>query len=406
MKYIKLILIFTGLSILLSACRGAAIVPIESTQSPAATIAVNPSLPAVTFTPITFPATMTAVPAATATTAQSQSPQCTNSADFISDVSVPDESVFSPDVDFVKTWRVKNSGTCIWDNRYSLVFTDGTLMMPVDRVSLSANVSPGQSFDLSLNMTSPIYPGSYESDWKFQAPDGSRFGVGQKNTSLWVKINVGSPRQTTITGFIYQDINGNSLVDGSDILMANREVWLQKGGCDMGGDRVAAAISGSDGRYVMSGTFSGTFCLGLMGQDGMEDVATLSVELSQTLSNWNLRASIPNAGISGMLWSDMQPDGIWQSIEPYIPGVAVLLQRGPCANPTSQVPVTAVTDSNGLFSFNSLYGGTYCVSIHADLGSNMDILGSGIWTVPVNGGQQVTIRPGEQKSVSFGWQYK
>jgi hypothetical protein len=76
---------------------------------------------------------------------------------------------------------------------------------------------------------------------------------------------------------------------------------------------------------------------------------------------------------------------------------------GPCANPTSLVPVSADTDANGLFSFNSLYGGTYCVSVRLNDGSNASILGSGSWTIPVSGSQQITIRPGEQKTVDFGW---
>ena len=231
-----------------------------------------------------------------------------------------------PDSDFVKTWRVKNTGTCTWSRDYSLVFTGGTLMMPVDRLPLPGNTAPGQTVDLSLDMTAPIYPGAYESDWKLRTPNGSVFGVGKKDSPLWIKLVIGSPRATTITGFTYQDLNGNSQVDSTDVLMANREVWLQKGGCDLGGERVATAVSGNDGRYTLSGQFSGTYCLGLKGQDGMEDVATLTTTLGQTLTNWNLQAAIPNAVISGMVWKDMQPDGIWQSIEPKISGLTVLLQ--------------------------------------------------------------------------------
>lgn len=331
---------------------------------------------------------------------------CINSAEFVADITIPDGIAMESDSNFVKTWRVKNTGTCTWSRDYSLVFTDGTLMMPVDRLPLPGNTAPGQTVDLSLDMKAPIYPGAYESDWKLRAPNGSVFGVGKKDAPLWVKLVIGSIQSSIITGYTYQDTNGNSQVDSTDVLMANREVWLQKGGCDLGGERVATAFSGSDGRYTLSGPFSGTYCVGLKGQDGMEDVATLTVTLGQTLTNWNLRATIPNAVISGMVWKDMQTDGIWQSIEPKIPGLTVLLQLGPCSNPVSQVPVSANTDVNGLFSFNSLYGGTYCVSIRASDGGNASILGSGSWTMPVNGNQQITIRPGEQKSANFGWANK
>jgi len=401
----KISLIFASILVFLSACNGLPSVPTENTPQPETFPTTAPASSATTEPAATDIVTQTAI-LAIATEAASQPTQCSNSAEFIADITIPDETVMESDSDFVKTWRIKNTGTCAWSRDYSMVFTDGTRMMPVDRVPLPSNVAPGQSVDLSLYITSPIYPGSYESDWKIQSPTGGRFGVGKKDSPLWVKLVIGSPQATTITGFTYQDINGNSQVDSTDVLMANREVWLQKSGCDLGGERVATAVSGNDSRYTLSGQFSGTYCLGLKGQDGMEDVATLTVTLGQTLPNWNLRAAIPNAVVSGMVWSDMQPDGIWQSIEPKISGLTVLLQMGPCANPTSLVPVSANTDANGLFSFNSLYGGTYCVSIRSNEGNNASILGSGSWTTPVNGSQQITVRPGEQKSVSFGWVYQ
>jgi len=407
MKIFKLFTFVLTLMLAISACSLPGIVPPTEMVEPFPTVVENTPQPVETATvPV---ATGTSLPnntpvSITATVTSSGPVACINSAEFVADITIPDGTAMESDSAFVKTWRVKNTGTCTWSRDYSLVFTDGTLMMPVDRVPLPGNVAPGQTVDLSLDMTAPIYPGAYESDWKLRTPSGAVFGVGKKDSPLWVKLVIGSSQSSTIIGYTYQDINSNSQVDNTDILMANREVWLQKGGCNLGGERVATAISGSDGRYTLSGPFSGTYCLGLKGQDGMEDVATLTVELGQTLTNWNLRAAIPNAVISGMVWKDMQPDGIWQSIEPKISGLAALLQSGPCANPVGQVPVSATTDANGLFSFGSLYGGIYCVAIRAGDGSNASILGSGSWTVPVGGSQQITVRPGEQKNADFGWQ--
>jgi len=40
---------------------------------------------------------------------------CTDSAKFVLDVTIPDNSVISSNTAFTKTWRLKNTGTCTWD---------------------------------------------------------------------------------------------------------------------------------------------------------------------------------------------------------------------------------------------------------------------------------------------------
>ncbi len=400
MKSQKFLPMIAGVLLMLSACNGVSSVPMENTQQ-SATVTVNTPVPSETMEP-----TATEIVTETAVT---QSAQCMDSALFVSDVSIPDGTVMSDSVAFVKTWRVKNTGTCTWNNSYSLVFTDGTLMMPVDRVPITATVTPGQTIDLSLDMTSPIYPGAYESDWKFQSPDGSRFGVGKKDSPLWVKITIGSVQPyNVIAGYVYMDLNDNQRYDYTDDqLMANRTVQLQRGNCTQGGAVLTTAVSGSDGRYTLSWNFSDTLCVALQGNQVMDDVGSVNLtNPNGTTTMIDLRAATPDASITGRVWDDTtEPDGSQQAGEASLSGVNVLIQKGPCGDLNS-VPVAIMTDSQGNFQFTQLYGGTYCISIHAGEGSNVNILKSGTWTTPANGIQQDTIRPGEQKSVSFGWQYK
>lgn len=419
MKDIKFLIIILSILMLISACSMPDTAPVEYTES-TATLVVNPifttepstGLSPASTTEMTAAVTMTATPILTSSTTvpSSGTGACVNSAEFISDVSIPDGSKLAPDTGFVKTWRVKNNGTCSWDNRYSLVFTDGTLFSSYDRLTLPFVVAPGQTIDLSLDMTSPIYPGVYESDWKFQSPNGSKFGVGKKDSPLWVKIVIASPDVTTISGFVYQDLNGNAKYDFDDQLMANREVWLQQGSCNLGGARLASAKSGNDGRYAIAGSFSGNYCLSLQRSDETAYTFNISVTLGQYFDGADMQDAIPNLVISGTVWNDsLQPDGIQQASEPNLSGLTVLLQLGPCASlpsPNSPVPIAVTTDAQGKFSFGSLYGGTYCVSVPTGDRDNTAILGSGAWTTHANGSQQITIRLSEQKSVSFGWQYK
>lgn len=408
MKNFKIQIFLLSIFMAISACSLPNTAPVESVTT--VTPIVTTAMPTQTLTalPPTATVTATTIPTMTPITpSPSGTGACINSAEFVSDVSIPDGTNLMTDTDFVKTWRVKNTGTCTWDSRYSLVFTDGTLFSGYDRIFLPFVVAPGQTTDLSLDMTSPIYPGAYESDWKFQSSNGIKFGVGKKDSPLWIKIVVGQQGGTSISGFVYQDRNGNAKYDFDDQLMASREVWLQQGSCEQGGSRIISGVSGGDGRYTITGNFNGKYCLSLQRPDETVYTFNVSVTAGQRFDGADMQDAIPNLFISGKVWNDTsKPDGVQQSTEPNLSGVTVLLDLGPCTSPISLVPVSTITDSQGNFSFGSLYGGTYCISVRAGEGGNTNILKSGSWITPTNGIQQVTIRPGEQKSVSFGWQYK
>ena len=75
---------------------------------------ISPSIPTPTpVTPTSSVPTDTPVPTAGAACDRAQ---------FISDVSVPDGTMFAPNTAFSKTWRLKNVGTCTWTTGYSVVF--------------------------------------------------------------------------------------------------------------------------------------------------------------------------------------------------------------------------------------------------------------------------------------------
>jgi hypothetical protein len=105
---------------------------------------------------------------------------CKNSAEFIQDVTVIDETLFSPGEKFRKTTRIKNSGTCTWTNFYFLEFISGEDMKGPPRIGFPSNVEPGQIVDISLNLEAPLVPGSYR-----------MFGDGLRaDKPWWVDIKV------------------------------------------------------------------------------------------------------------------------------------------------------------------------------------------------------------------------
>jgi len=46
---------------------------------------------------------------------------CGNNALFVSDVTITDGTVLAPGEAFTKTWRFQNTGTCDWDEKYTIV---------------------------------------------------------------------------------------------------------------------------------------------------------------------------------------------------------------------------------------------------------------------------------------------
>jgi hypothetical protein len=108
---------------------------------------------------------------------------------------VPDGTVFAPGITFSKTWRLKNVGTCTWTTGYSLMFDSGEKMGGPDAVTLPQSVAPGQTVDLSLNLTAPATAGTYRGYWKLRNANGVPFGMGTAGTQpWWVEIRVSGTR--------------------------------------------------------------------------------------------------------------------------------------------------------------------------------------------------------------------
>jgi hypothetical protein len=292
-------------------------------------------------------------------------------------------------------------------------------------------VAPGQTIDLTISMVSPETANTYQSDWKLQNPLAKTFGVGSNSSPFWVKIVVTTTPPTIISGLIYQDVNQNGVYDNGEPPVTGREVWLVPGtACHVRSEAVATAFSGADGRYTLSGNFNGSYCVGLAGSNGLDDVVGVTVATGQVLNNINLQALVASGSISGWLWNDYclpnetgdildgncvvdgngeyHANGMIEPTESYIAGVTILLQAGSCATDNPEA-VKAVTNASGKYVFNNLAPGTYCVFMNAASPENAPRLLPGDWTFPARGiwYQEITLLPGAQAySVNFGWDYQ
>jgi len=137
-----------------------------------------------------------ATPAVTQAASQqptSDSAPC-NSAKFVSDVSIPDDTVINPGAAFTKTWRLENNGACTWTIGYSLVFSNGDLMGGPITIQFSSAINPGDTVDLSVNLVAPTGAGTYQGNWKLSNETGTLFGTGPfADQPFWVKIVVNNP---------------------------------------------------------------------------------------------------------------------------------------------------------------------------------------------------------------------
>jgi hypothetical protein len=84
------------------------------------------------------------------------------------DVNVPDNTVMSPGQDFIKTWRVKNVGSCAWGAGYVLVFTGTGDDMDGQFIAMTEVIQPGQEVELSVQFKAPATAGIYVSTWQMQ----------------------------------------------------------------------------------------------------------------------------------------------------------------------------------------------------------------------------------------------
>jgi hypothetical protein len=109
---------------------------------------------------------------------------------YVSDVTIPDGAPVAPGAQFVKTWRVKNAGTCAFSG--SLNFVGSGNPMGGSPTNFP-KIEIGQTADVSVNLTAPAQPGSYQGTWQARASDGTAL------ENLIVKITVTGEAATPVS---------------------------------------------------------------------------------------------------------------------------------------------------------------------------------------------------------------
>lgn len=146
-----------------------------ATTAPAITETSTPDGTAVTFTPTV------------GTVGPTNPPDCTNGATFVADITIPDDTAVAAGTVFTKTWRIANTGTCVWGPDYKLTYYSEERMNALD-VPLDITY-PGQNADISINLTAPNSTGKRQANFVIKNSAGAIVKVGD-DSRLWVVINV------------------------------------------------------------------------------------------------------------------------------------------------------------------------------------------------------------------------
>jgi hypothetical protein len=94
---------------------------------------------------------------------------------WVSDVTVPDGTQMSPGQDFVKTWSVRNTGSCTWGTGYIPIFAFGERMGGIPE-PLTGTVAPGEEVEISVRFKAPSSTGEYSSTWRMANASNVPFG--------------------------------------------------------------------------------------------------------------------------------------------------------------------------------------------------------------------------------------
>lgn len=138
-------------------------------------VAVQNNTPAATLTATPRFPPPTAIPPTQINTRPTPTQDCTNGLEFLADLTVPDGALIARGSQIDKRWQVKNTGTCNWDERYSLVLIAGTeLGLPKQQALYPAR--SGSEAVIRMMLTSPFSPGVYTSAWQAFGPSGEPFG--------------------------------------------------------------------------------------------------------------------------------------------------------------------------------------------------------------------------------------
>ncbi|MBB4748752.1 NBR1-Ig-like domain-containing protein [Actinoplanes lobatus] len=105
---------------------------------------------------------------------------------FEGDITYPDGTVVPPRSSFTKTWRLRNTGTVVWANRF-LARVNEQLCTAPDLVPIP-QTKPGETVDISVPVETPDGPASCKIYFKMADEQGRTFFPAKRPIFLDVRV--------------------------------------------------------------------------------------------------------------------------------------------------------------------------------------------------------------------------
>jgi SdrD B-like domain len=194
--------------------------------------------------------------------------------------------------------------------------------------------------------------------------------------------NFGSFQLTTITGRVYNDVNGNGILD-SEPGLANFTIQLVNAAT---GAVVATTTTDNTGFFIINGVGPGNFTVRVILQNGFvaSPISTQNfTAFSGTPATFSFGA-FQLTTISGNVYEDLNSSGTFNTGDIASAGWTIQVVR-----PGGLVFATVVTDANGNFTVGNVPPGTYTVRILNRTGYS--VLNNGTQTVTITSGTPATI---------------
>jgi subtilisin family serine protease/protocatechuate 3,4-dioxygenase beta subunit len=255
---------------------------------------------------------------------------------------------------------------------------------------------PGDRFavtDTSGHFTiAGLEPGTYRlrevlmSGWVQTAPPGGFYDISLDAGQEVTGQDFGNFRPITLSGTVFNDLNGNGIQDPGEPSLAGWTVFddLNNDGMLDPGD--PSAVTDAMGHYTLSNIGPGTHIIREVLKpnwavtalaDGFYTVMAIS---GQNVTNLNFGNQ--SGTITGVVFNDLNGDGVHDSGEPPLSGWTVYLDLNNSGVLTPNDP-RIVTGTDGKYLFTGLAPGTYTVR---------EVLQSGwVGTEPSAGSYAVTI---------------
>lgn len=107
------------------------------------------------------------------------------------DVTYLDNAKVTAGSNFIKTWRMENTGSQNWGADFKLVFESGDAMGGPASQPLGKVVAPGQTIDISVSLVAPATPKTYRGNWMLATDSGTKFGLSaEADKPFWVQVVV------------------------------------------------------------------------------------------------------------------------------------------------------------------------------------------------------------------------